>query len=165
MCPITEANLGDGIFNGPQFLAEGGVFGIGSDSNVRIALAEELRILEYSQRLRDNARNVMLNGNGSVGEALYQGALKGGAQALARESGAIQSGLWADLVAIDSDDIAFCGLSTEQFLDGWLFAADDRVVSDVWSAGRHCVQNGRHIARERICNNYRAEINQLLSAI
>jgi cytosine/adenosine deaminase-related metal-dependent hydrolase len=60
LCPITEANLGDGPFNGPGWLAAGGAFGIGSDSNVRISLTEELRTLEYSQRLRDIARNVMV---------------------------------------------------------------------------------------------------------
>ena len=79
LCPITEANLGDGPFNGPTFLAHSGAFGIGSDSNVRIALGEELRMLEYSQRLRDMARNVLAGASGSVGETLYLGAAAGGA--------------------------------------------------------------------------------------
>ncbi|MBA3326634.1 MAG: formimidoylglutamate deiminase, partial [Rhodobacteraceae bacterium] len=87
LCPITEANLGDGIFDGPRYLAAGGAFGLGTDSNVRIGLADELRQLEYSQRLRDRARNVMLTGPGSVGATLYAHACAGGAQALARPSG------------------------------------------------------------------------------
>lgn len=165
LCPITEANLGDGIFNGAQFIAENGRWGIGSDSNIRITLAEELRLLEYSQRLRDHARNVLINDAGSVGTALYQQALTGGAQALARESGAIQAGLFADLVAIDTDDIAFCGLDTRQLLDGWLFAGDDRVVRDVWSAGRYCVREGRHIAREAIVSRYKAGFAKLIAII
>ncbi len=74
LCPVTEANLGDGPFNGPAYLNAGGAFGIGSDSNVLISLTEELRTLEYSQRLRDVARNVMVVGEGSVGETLYTGA-------------------------------------------------------------------------------------------
>jgi formiminoglutamate deiminase len=94
LCPITEANLGDGVFNGPGFLAEGGLFGIGSDSNVRIALAEELRALEYSQRLTQRARNVLAAPGASVGTALYAGALAGGARALGRDWARCGRGRW-----------------------------------------------------------------------
>lgn len=165
LCPVTESNLGDGIFNGPAYLAAGGRLGIGSDSNVRVCLSEELRTLEYSQRLRDNARNVLLLGEGSVGGFLYRHALQGGSQALARESGAIRPGLYADLVAIDGGDIAFHGLKKDQLLDAWIFAADDRVVTDVWSAGRHCVTQGRHVNRDRIVERYRRETRALLESL
>ena len=164
LCPITESNLGDGIFNGAAFLADGGRLGIGSDSNVRIALAEELRVLEYSQRLRDKARNVLLVGAGSTGESLYRRALVGGAQALGRQSGAIQSGMYADLLALDGGHVAFHGMRENQVLDAWIFAADDRVVTDVWSAGRHCVSEGRHVDRERITMRYKRETRALLAA-
>ena len=90
LCPVTEANLGDGVFNAPLFLAAGGAFGVGSDSNVLIGAAAELRQLEYAQRLRDRARNLFARGGGSTGRALYDGALAGGAQALARPSGALR---------------------------------------------------------------------------
>lgn len=163
LCPITESNLGDGIFNGTGFVAAGGRFGIGSDSNVRIALAEELRVLEYSQRLRDHARNVLLEGEGSVGSWLYRHSLAGGAQALGRESGAIRHGMFADLVAIDGGDIAFHGVSGDRLLDAWIFAADDRVVTDVWSAGRHCVVEGRHEHRDRIIERYRRMTSPLFA--
>lgn len=165
LCPITESNLGDGIFEGPVFLEAGGRFGVGSDSNVRIALAEELRTLEYSQRLRDKARNVLLIGEGSVGGSLYRRALHGGAQALGRESGAIEAGLFADLVALDGDDVAFFGLRGDQMLDAWIFGADDRVVADVWSAGRHCVSEGRHRDRDRILARFRREIRVLAESL
>ena len=161
LCPITEANLGDGPFNGPQYLASKGRFGVGSDSNVRISLVEELRTLEYSQRLRDLSRNVMVKTEGSVGKTLYLGAAKGGAQALNRRAGEITTGYLADLVAIDSTHQHLCGLTVEQIFDGVCFAADDSIVSDVWCGGRHVVQGGQHILREQILRNYRTAMNDL----
>jgi len=189
LCPITEANLGDGPFNGPAYLTAGGAFGIGSDSNVLISLTEELRMLEYSQRLRDMARNVMVAGEGegqngghnggqngaheggqngtggSVGTALYRGAARGGAQALGRKAGRIAVGQLADLVAIDSQDTALMALPRHQLLDGLAFAATDRVVTDLWSAGRHAVRDGRHIARDAIETRYRSAMKTLMAAL
>lgn len=165
LCPVTEANLGDGPFNGPAYLAANGEFGIGSDSNVLISLTEEMRTLEYSQRLRDIARNVMVVGEGSVGKALYLGAAKGGAQALARGAGAIAVGELADLVAIDSTSPALCALRDDQLLDGLVFAAKDTVVTDVWSAGRHAVKSGRHIRRDEITATYRAAMQSLIALV
>ena len=162
LCPVTEANLGDGPFNGPTYLRAGGAFGVGSDSNVLISLTEELRTLEYSQRLRDLARNVMVEDEGSVGQVLYLGAAKGGAQALGRASGEIRIGALADLVAIDSTSPALCALTRAQLLDGLVFAAKDNVVTDLWSAGRHAVRGGRHIARERIVAEYQRAVKALL---
>ncbi len=165
LCPITEANLGDGPFNGPTYLAADGTFGVGSDSNVLISLTEELRTLEYSQRLRDLSRNVLVVGEGSVGQTLYCGAAMGGAQALDRDAGQIAEGKLADLVAIDSQNPALCALRSDQVLDGLVFAARDSVVTDLWSAGRHQVRNGRHIHRDRIIATYRTAIEGLLSAL
>jgi formimidoylglutamate deiminase len=164
LCPITEANLGDGPFNGPTYLNAGGAFGVGSDSNVNISLTEELRTLEYSQRLRDMARNVMVVGEGSIGATLYKGAALGGAQALGRNAGVIAEGKLADLVAIDSTAPSLCALNSEQLLDGLVFAAKDNVVTDVWSAGRHSVKDGQHIQRQAITKNYRTAIAQLLAS-
>ncbi len=165
LCPITEANLGDGPFNGPTYLAADGAFGVGSDSNVLISLTEELRTLEYSQRLRDLSRNVLVVGEGSVGQTLYCGAAMGGAQALDRDAGQIAEGKLADLVAIDSQNPALCALRSDQVLDGLVFAARDSVVTDLWSAGRHQVRNGRHIHRDQIIATYRTAIEGLLSAL
>ena len=164
LCPITEANLGDGPFNGPLYLANAGAFGIGSDSNVNISLTEELRTLEYSQRLRDLARNVLVKDEGSVGQTLYLAAAHGGARALGRDSGSIATGRLADLVAIDSTVPALCALERHQILDGLVFAAKDSVVTDVWAAGRHNVQGGRHIARDKITADYRRAVTALLVA-
>ncbi len=165
LCPITEANLGDGIFNGPTYLQHGGAFGVGSDSNIRISLTEELRTLEYSQRLRDMARNVMVADQGSVGRTLYTGAAIGGAQALGRNAGVIEVGKLADLVAIDHAHPALCALRDDQLLDGLCFAAPDTVVTDTWSAGRHMVQGGRHRHRDAILARYKIAISELLEVI
>lgn len=165
LCPVTEANLGDGPFNGPTYLNAKGAFGVGSDSNVLISLTEELRTLEYSQRLRDLSRNVLVVGEGSIGHTLYCGAATGGATALGRDAGEIAEGKLADLVAINSQDPALCALRSDQLLDGLVFAAKDHVVTDLWSAGRHQVQNGRHVDRDRLMGNYRAAMQGLLSGL
>ncbi|WP_350335387.1 formimidoylglutamate deiminase [Coralliovum pocilloporae] len=165
LCPITEANLGDGPFSGPTYLEGGGRFGLGSDSNIRISLTEELRTLEYSQRLRDLNRNVLVVGEGSVGKALYTGAALGGAQALGRDAGIVEIGKLADLVAIDRSHPALCTLQDDQLLDGLCFVAPDTIVTDTWSAGRHVVQDGRHRERDSIIARYRAALSDLLEAV
>ena len=155
LCPITEANLGDGPFNGEAFVMAGGAFGIGSDSNVRIALGEELRMLEYSQRLAHLSRNVLVPQEGSVGDFLYREAASGGARALARKAGVIAEGNLADLLAIDSHDPTLEALEDGALIDGLVFAAPPSIVTDVWSAGRHVVQGGRHIRRDEIIAAWR----------
>ncbi|MGB7321064.1 MAG: amidohydrolase family protein, partial [Albidovulum sp.] len=139
--------------------------GLGSDSNVNISLTEELRSLEYSQRLRDQRRNVLTHDGGHTGDTLYLGAATGGAQALGRDAGRIAVGALADLVAIDSSDPALCALSARQLLDGLVFAAKDRVVTDLWSAGRHQVRNGHHIRQDEITGQYRAAIADLTARL
>jgi formimidoylglutamate deiminase len=163
LCPITESSLGDGIFNGLDWIGHSGNYGVGSDSNIRISAPLELATLEYSQRLKHRERNVMAGGPGSTGTALYSQALAGGAQALGRASGAIKTGLWADLVAIDTDHPALCALKPEQWLDGLIFAATDGVVTDLWSAGRHSVMSGRHVARDVVEKSYRQAMRNLMS--
>lgn len=161
LCPITESNLGDGIFDGARYLAAGGRFGVGSDSNIRISLSEELRTLEYSQRLRDRARAVLANPEASNGRRLFEGAASGGAQAIGRDSGAITEGRLADLAALDGNATALVGKSKDAVLDSFVFAADDALITDVWSAGRHAVTGGRHIAREDIEARYRRTVLSL----
>ena len=161
LCPVTEANLGDGIFDGSKYVSSGGKYGIGSDSNVRISLTEELRMLEYSQRLFRRERNVMRYTSGSLGSSLYTSALSGGAQALSRNSGSIASGQWADLLALDSDTLALYGSSEDEILDRWIFSADDSLVREVWSAGRQMVVDGRHVRHDQIEKQYRNIIREL----
>ena len=164
LCPITEANLGDGIFDGPGWLASGGAFGVGTDSNIRISLTEELRLLEYSQRLGGKARAVMADGR-STGRLLWEEAAKGGAQAAGRGTGRIEVGQWADLLALDTGDLRLEGLAGDQLLDAFLFAGRDGLVTDLWSAGRHIVRGGRHIAREATEARFRATMRRLRAAL
>ncbi|MEZ5856266.1 MAG: formimidoylglutamate deiminase [Hyphomicrobiaceae bacterium] len=125
LCPITEANLGDGIFDGVRFVRAGGAFGVGSDSNIRISLSEELRSLEYSQRLRDRGRAMLANTGRSTGRLLFETAAMSGARAAGRPSGVLQEGALADLVALDGDALAVAGKSGDGVLDGYIFAGDD----------------------------------------
>ena len=164
LCPITEANLGDGIFDGSGWMASGGVFGIGTESNVRIALAEELRLLEYSQRLALKAWAVLADAR-STGRLLWEEAVKGGAQAAGRASGAIAVGQWADMVALETSDPRMEGLAGDPLLDAFVFAGRDGLVTDLWSAGRHIVKDGRHFARDAIVTRFRATMRRLREAL
>lgn len=164
LCPITEANLGDGIFDGARYVAAGGVFGIGSDSNVRISLSEEIRMLEYSQRLGMKARAVLADGR-SVGRVIFEGMAKGGAQAAGRCSGTIEVGKWADLVALECTGPDMARRIGDRLLDTFAFAGDDRMVSDLWSAGRHIVQGGRHIARDAVRARFGKVMARLAEAL
>jgi len=154
LCPITESSLGDGIFPGRKFLDENGAFGIGSDSNIRISLAEELRTLEYSQRLQDHRRVILASPEFSTGRVLFEQAAIGGARAAGRNSGEISVGKLADLVALDADAIDLIDKLGDAILDSFIFTGDNTMVTDVWSAGRHVVQQGQHINRHKIINRY-----------
>jgi formimidoylglutamate deiminase len=165
LCPITESSLGDGIFDGVRWLSAGGRIAIGSDSNIRIALSEELRTLEYSQRLRDRSRAVLATPEKSTGRRLVDEVLAGGAAAAGRQTGAIRQGLFADLVGLDGGHVNLEGRRGDTILDAWIFAGDDSIVRDVWSAGRHMVREGRHVARDTIVTSYRAALHDLKDAL
>jgi len=163
LCPITEANLGDGLFPAVDFLAAGGRWGVGSDSNVRIDAAEELRLFEYGQRLHHRVRNALAPaGGGSTGERLYRDATAGGAQALGIDGG-IADGVPADFLMLDADAVAFAGRPVESWIDSWLFAAARPAVDGVWRAGRRCVANGQHLQRKAIEARFRRTLERLLA--
>ncbi|MCR8722840.1 formimidoylglutamate deiminase [Frigidibacter sp. ROC022] len=164
LCPITEANLGDGIFDGVRWMGAGGRIAIGSDSNLRIGLTEELRSLDHSQRLRDGSRAALATARVSTGRRLFEAACTGGAQAAGRASGRIAAGLWADLVALDTDNADLEGLQGDTLLDAWIFAGSDRMVRDTWSAGRHLVQARRHHDHDAITGAYRQALRRLREA-
>lgn len=154
LCPITESSLGDGIFDGIRWLDHAGKIAIGSDSNIRISLSEELRTLDYSQRLRDHSRAALATPDLSTGRRLFGEICAGGAQAAGRRTGQIAPGYWADLMTLETDHVDLVGLAGDTILDAYIFAGDDRMVRDVWSAGRHLVTEGRHIARDQIVRAY-----------
>jgi formimidoylglutamate deiminase len=163
LCPVTEANLGDGIFNASAFCGAGGWFGVGSDSNVLIGVADELRQLEYSQRLALRARNVMATARtASTGRALFDGALAGGGQALGVVSG-LGPGLAADIVSLDADSPVLAGRPGDAILDGWIFGSRRSAVDCVWTSGRKVVTNGRHHQAESVAAGFRRRLERLLA--
>jgi len=165
LCPITESSLGDGIFDGVRWMGAGGAIAVGSDSNIRVALSEELRTLDYSQRLRDGTRAALASAERSTGRRIFDEVLQGGAQATQRETGRLETGQWADMLALDTDNEHMWGRAGDTALDAWIFAGDDRLVRDVWSAGRHMVVDGRHVARDGIVARYKHTIDALKDAL
>jgi formiminoglutamate deiminase len=164
LCPITEANLGDGIFEGVGYLAAGGRFGVGSDSNVEISAPGELKQFEYSQRLKHRARNVLAVREGqSTGRSLYDQALIGGAQALGRRVGAIEVGHRADLVVLDVHHPDLAAVTGDRWIDSYVFVAGKTVIDQVIVAGRTVVGNGWHMNREAIGARYRRALARILS--
>ncbi|MEC8727497.1 MAG: formimidoylglutamate deiminase [Pseudomonadota bacterium] len=161
LCPITESSLGDGIFDGERYITQGGKFGVGSDSNIRISLVEELRTLEYSQRLRDKKRNIMASEQASVGRLLWEKVNMGGHQAMGRHGGLMRAGAWADLVALDHMALDLISLSDDRILDNLVTTGDKSMISDVWSAGRHMVVSGQHIHRDVITARYAKQVKHL----
>jgi formimidoylglutamate deiminase len=162
LCPITEANLGDGIFPAPSFQALAGRIGIGSDSNVRIDMAEELRVLEYSQRLAHRGRNVLASAAGrSTARTLFDSALAGGAQVLHSPRGLMQ-GASLDVVSLNLDQPQLAHRSADDILDSWVFSGGRELVDCVWRAGVKVVSGGRHRHRDPILARYRQALKHLL---
>ena len=163
LCPITEANLGDGTFPAPVFVEHGGRFGVGSDSNVLIGLPDELRQLEYSQRLAHRARNVLAVAGGSTGGALFDAALAGGARALGAGTSQLEAGASADFVSLDANGPSLAGKSGDAILDAWIFA-NGAGIDCAWVRGRKLVEGGRHRKRDAIAAKFRKTMLELLTA-
>ncbi|WP_026620238.1 formimidoylglutamate deiminase [Ensifer sp. WSM1721] len=162
LCPMTEANLGDGIFPAVDFAAAGGRFGIGTDSHVATTVAEELRLLEYGQRLRDRRRNRLATGPGvSVGRSSFEAALAGGHQAAGIAKVGIEVGASADLVVLDGTNPYIAAANGDRILDRWLFALGGDAVRDVMVAGNWTIRDGRHDRAEAIDRAFARVLNKL----
>lgn len=168
LCPTTEANLGDGLFPAPDYLARGGLFGIGSDSHISVSPVEELRWLEYGQRLMQRQRNVLhgardggAGGTPSVGANLFAAALAGGAQALGRRIGRLQAGCRADLLVLDPDAPTLAGRDGDRLIDAAVFAGNLNPVRDVMVGGKWVVEAGVHLAEHAVLARFRAAIGEL----
>jgi len=160
LCPITEANLGDGTFPGALFTGHGGRFSVGSDSNVLIGVADELRQLEYSQRLAHRARNVLAKPGQSNGRALFDAAIAGGSAALGAGASEIAVGAPADLVSLDPSHPSLAGKTDDAILDAWIFANGAK-VDGVWVRGAKLVDGGRHFRADAIANRFRKAMMEL----
>ncbi|MEO7744035.1 MAG: formimidoylglutamate deiminase [Usitatibacter sp.] len=166
LCPTTEANLGDGIFPAAEFLSGSnpGRIGIGSDSHVSVSVAEELRLLEYGQRLTHMSRATLASDTThSPGERLHFAASNGGAQALGIQAGRIAPGCRADLVVLDPEHPALWNKSPAQVLDAWIFAGDNACVRDVMVGGEWRIQGRWHAREEALARRFRAAQAALLA--
>ena len=163
LCPTTEANLGDGIFPADQFMKQGGAIAIGSDSQITISPAEDLRQLEYSQRLRDRTRNALASGPGaSTGRTLLDAVLRGGVTCLDRFTGAIAVGKRCDIAVLDDGHPALIGRERDEALDTWIFSAGNSAVKDMIVGGSHVVKGHRHIDEDRIQKKFAETVRRLL---
>jgi formiminoglutamate deiminase len=164
LCPITEASLGDGIFPAREFLGADGTFGFGTDSNVLVGVADELRQLEYGQRLKHRERNVLSSGAGrSTGRTLFDHALAGGAQALAQPTAGLVPGARADIVTLDMAHPSLSGRVGDAAIDGWIFAANSGAIDCVWAGGSKVVEGGRHRLRQTARERFNVAVRRLVA--
>jgi len=162
LCPTTEANLGDGLFPLADYQDAGGTLGIGSDSHISVSPVEELRWLEYGQRLSTRHRNIAARHEGdSVGETLWRAALRGGARASGRPVGELCEGARADLIVLDDNSPLLAVRDARSVLDSFLFAGNTPLVRDVIVGGRWQVRGFRHRDEERIAARYRDVVARL----
>lgn len=165
ICPSTEANLGDGIFDMPAWLSAGGRWGLGSDSHATVNSAEELMLLEYSQRLRTRQRNVLANAQHlHTATAMTLAAVAGGAQASGRQIAGLAVGQQADFLALDSSHLALDGLNGPDRLAAHVFASHrSSAVQSVWVGGHQQVRGGRHGLRNTAAQAFVAARCQLMN--
>jgi len=162
LCPTTEANLGDGIFPATAFARARGAYAIGSDSHISVSPAEDLRQLEYSQRLRDLTRNSMAAGPGlSTGRTMFDAVLKGGARSMNQPVGVLAPKFRADICVLDGEHPSLAGRSGEGLLDTWIFSGGNSCVKDMFVAGRHVVQERHHVDEEAIEASFRQAVRRL----
>ena len=162
LCPTTEANLGDGLFNAVPYFAQQGRWGIGSDSHISIDPVEELRWLEYGMRLERRRRNLLVTPETRhTGRNLFDGALAGGAQGCGRLTGRIERGYRADFIVLDESHPRLYGRSGDALLDSWIFSGNDNLVRDVYVGGRKVIDDGHHADEDEIERNYRNTIDEL----
>ena len=162
LCPTTEANLGDGFFNAPEYFAQRGCWAIGSDSHISIDPVEELRWLEYGMRLQTHGRNVLVSdANANTGRNLLDGALAGGARACGRNIGSIVEGYRADFVILDDEHPRLYGRSRDDLIDSWIFSGNSNLVRDVYIGGNKVINHGHHVDEDSIARNYRNTLDEL----
>jgi len=165
ICPTTEANLGDGLFRLRDYLDAGGRWGIGSDSHISVSPVEELRWLEYGQRLVTRRRNIAVTERSpSVGDTLVAAVEASAADSSGHAIGRLAQGDSADALVLDIANAVFAGATDEDATDRWIFAGNQNLVRETWVNGRCVVENGRHFHADAIAAHYRAEVERLLEA-
>ena len=176
LCPTTEANLGDGVFALPEWLAEEGSFGVGSDSNVSLDPREELRWLEYAQRLvlrrRLVANDAAPPGSHdaaapppSLGAALWLGAAAGGSRTMGQPCGALAEGHAADFLVLDPDHPTLAAHGPGTLLDAWVFTHAGSALREVWIAGRRVIEDGHHPDENEILARFQIVMSDLMHGL
>ena len=162
LCPTTEANLGDGLFDAVLYTAADGRIGVGSDSHVSVSPVEELRWLEYGQRLKHLSRNVLAGGDQrSTGRHIFELALAGGAQACGRQIGQIEPGYRADMIVIETDHPLLFNRREDALLDSWIFSGNSNLVRDVYVGGKAVIKDGIHAMDQEISLRFRRVLDEL----
>ena len=167
ICPTTEANLGDGTTDLSAWLNAGSTLSIGSDSHVTRDWREELRLLEYGQRLQHRARNISASpatGKNSTAENLFSRVSTGGAHAAGHERWGLCVGARADALVVNSSTLALLGVSESRTLDAMIFSSPSQSFADVMVAGRWVIRDGVHAARDEIANEFVLAMSQLWRA-
>ncbi|WP_437889639.1 formimidoylglutamate deiminase [Phytobacter sp. V91] len=162
LCLTTEANLGDGIFPGAEYLSQQGNWGIGSDSHISVSVSEDLRWFEYGQRLNHRRRNLLhLPAQPYIGNVLYQGALQGGRMALGQPVGQIAAGARADMLVLDGRDPFLATADDNERLNRWIFACAANPIKDVMTGGRWVIEDGQHQLDEKTTRDFITVMQQL----
>ncbi|TME39202.1 MAG: formimidoylglutamate deiminase [Chloroflexi bacterium] len=161
LCPVTEANLGDGLFALPAYEAERGRWGVGTDSNTAIGVALELGVLEYGQRSARQRRDVHSDDGRSAGSLLFASALRGGAASLGQPVGSVEPGKRADLLVFDPNAPAFVGHDIDTFLDAWLVSGGAAAPSQVMVGGRWVVRDRRHLREDEVARRFAVVMSRL----
>jgi len=165
LCPTTEANLGDGLFNAAPFLEANGRIGVGSDSHISVSPVEELRWLEYVQRLRYRSRNVLADARGrSTARHLFEHVVAGGAQACGRSIGRLEAGYRADMIVLDTAHPLLYSRREDTLLDSWIFSGNANLIRDVYVGCKAVIQNGVHAHEEAIAARFRQSLDELAGA-
>lgn len=164
ICPTTEANLGDGLFPLRDYLDAGGRWGVGSDSHISVSPVEELRWLEYGQRLSTRHRNIAVRADSpSVGQTLLHDVARSARPSTGHAVGTFAPGEFADAVALDTDAPQLFGLASHDAIDRWIFSGNRNLVRDVYVGGRRVVEGGHHVQRTAIAARYRAAVAKLMA--
>ncbi|MEI6896683.1 MAG: formimidoylglutamate deiminase [Psychromonas sp.] len=165
LCPTTEANLGDGIFPAVDFIQAQGRWGIGSDSHVSLSVVEELRTLEYSQRLRDQQRNRLYNKQQNhIGDFLFQQARLGGEQASQVKLG-LEVGHRADFMVLDHQHPFIAASNSEDIINRWLFASNENLIRHVYIAGEPIITDFKHVQEEQVRGEFTTLLKRLFATV
>ncbi len=162
LCPTTEANLGDGLFNAIDYFAQSGHWAIGSDSHISVDPVEELRWLEYGQRLLSRNRNLLISTeHKNTARNLLEGSWQGAELACGRKIGRIETGYRADFIVLDESHPRLYNRNEDSLLDSWIFSGNENLVKQVYVGGKQVIKNGRHINEASIHQHYQQTLDQL----